>query len=328
VGPGDLARILKGLPPETDPNLLVGAATADDAGVYRLSDELALIQTVDFFTPMVNEPRLFGRIAAANALSDVYAMGGRPLCAMNICCFPVKEHPPELFREILLGGHDKLKEAGCALAGGHSVEDPELKYGLSVSGLVHPERMVTNAGLGAGQVLFLTKPLGTGIIATALKAKMAPPEALAASVEVMTTLNSGGAEVMAACGVTGATDVTGFGLLGHALEMARASGVSLAIEAGAVPILAQARELAGMGMVPLGSHANRDFCSSQVRISGPADRLILDILTDAQTSGGLLMAVDQDQAQRAEAMLAQRGLASRPIGRVGEPGDAAVEVVF
>ncbi len=309
--------ILAGLPKERDPRLLVGADTADDAGVYLLTPELALIQTVDFFTPIVNDPHLFGQIAATNALSDVYAMGGRPLTAMNVCCFPVKELPPEVFREILRGGLEKVHEAGAVLAGGHSVEDPELKYGLSVTGIVHPDKLVTNAGLRPGQVLVLTKPLGTGVIATALKAGLASAAGVAQAVALMTTLNSGAGEVMAEQGVTGATDITGFGLLGHALELAKASGLGLEIVAGAVPILSEAREMAAMGLVPLGSHANRGFCEHSLIIAGAADAVLLDLLADAQTSGGMLMGLDPERVEPALAGLRARGLTPAVIGRAG-----------
>ncbi len=295
----------------------MGAGTADDAGVYKLTDELALILTVDFFTPIVNDPYLFGQIAAANSLSDVYAMGGRPLTAMNVCCFPVKEMPPEIFRDILKGGLDKVHEAGACLAGGHSVEDPELKYGLSVTGVVHPAKVVTNAGLKPGQVLVLTKPLGTGVVATALKARLASPAAVAEAVEVMGQLNAGGAEVMAMCGVRGATDITGFGLLGHALELAQASGLGLEIIAGQVPILKEAREMASLGLVPVGSHANRAFCERSVLIEGSPDPVLYDLLADAQTSGGLLMGLDEPCLERALALLKERGLAAAVIGRAG-----------
>lgn len=301
---------------------MVGADTADDAGVFQLTPEIALIQTLDFFTPIVNDPYLFGKIAATNSLSDVYAMGGTPLTAMNICCFPVKEHPPEVFREILRGGLEQIHLAGAVLAGGHSVEDPELKYGLSVTGIVHPDRVVTNAGLKNGQALVLTKPLGTGVIATALKARLATPAAVARAVAVMTTLNAGGAQVMQAHGVTGATDITGFGLLGHALELAKASGLGLEIIASQVPILEEAREMASLGLVPVGSHANRDFCHHAVRAVGQADAVLWDLLADAQTSGGLLMGLDQERLEPALAMLREQGLAPAVIGRtgVGDPG--------
>ncbi len=320
--------ILKGLPVESDPNLLVGANTADDAGVYRLTDELALIQTVDFFTPIVNDPYLFGQVAAANALSDVYAMGGRPICAMNVCCFPVKDMDPSVFREILRGGQEKVHEAGAALVGGHSVEDPELKYGLSVSGLVHPERMVTNAGLKPGQHLVLTKPLGTGVIATALKAGLASPEALAQAVELMRALNAPAVEVMSACQVTGGTDVTGFGLLGHALEMARASKVGVEIDAHAVPILEEARDMASMGMVPVGSHANRGYCDKHLRTQGQVDAILLDLLADAQTSGGMLMGLPQENLDKALEMLDQLGLVGAVVGSACQDNPGNITVRF
>ncbi len=306
----------------------MGADTADDAGVFRLSDDLALIQTVDFFTPIVNDPYLFGQIAAANALSDVWAMGGRPITALNICCFPVKEMDTGVFKQILAGGMDKVHEAGCALAGGHSVEDPELKYGLSVTGVVHPEKLVTNAGLKPGQVLVLTKPLGTGVIATALKAGLASPGALGASIEVMTALNAPAGEAMAACGVSGATDITGFGLLGHALEMATASGVGLEIQAPAVPILAEARDMAAMGLVPVGSHANLEHCSDRISVQGEADPILLDLLADAQTSGGMLMGIDQSRMPSAVEMLEERGVIAAVIGRARAENPGRLTVRF
>lgn len=320
--------ILEGLPAESDPNLLVGAGTADDAGVYRLNDQLALIQTVDFFTPIVNDPYLFGQIAAANALSDVYAMGGKPICAMNVCCFPVKDLDSAVFREILKGGQEKVHEAGAALAGGHSVEDPELKYGLSVSGLVHPERLVTNAGLKPGQHLVLTKPLGTGVIATALKASLASPEAVAQAVELMRALNAPAVEVMSACQVTGGTDITGFGLLGHALEMARASQVGVEIEAQAVPILAEAREMASMGMVPIGSHANRGFCDQHLSTQGQVDAILLDLLADAQTSGGMLMGLPPEKLDKALEMLKGLGLLGAVVGQAVQENPGTITVRF
>lgn len=320
--------ILEGLPAENDPNLLVGAGTADDAGVYRLSDQLALIQTVDFFTPIVNDPYLFGQIAAANALSDVYAMGGKPICAMNVCCFPVKDLDSSVFREILKGGQEKVHEAGAALAGGHSVEDPELKYGLSVSGLVHPERLVTNAGLKPGQHLVLTKPLGTGVIATALKANLASPEAVGQAVELMRALNAPAVEVMSACQVTGGTDITGFGLLGHALEMARASEVGVEIEAQAVPILSEARDMASMGMVPIGSHANRGFCDQHLKTQGQVDAILLDLLADAQTSGGMLMGLPPEKLDKALEMLKGLGLLGAVVGRAVQENPGSILVRF
>jgi selenide,water dikinase len=314
------------MPPENDPRLLVGTSTADDAGVYLVAPDLALIQTLDFFTPIVNDPYLFGKIAATNALSDVYAMGGKPVTALNICCFPIKAHPPEVFRDILRGGADQVHAAGAVIAGGHSVEDEDLKYGLSVTGVVHPDKLVTNAGLKPGQILVLTKPLGTGVIATAYKAGLAAPEAVEASVREMTSLNLPAAEVMEACGVKGGTDVTGFGLLGHALEMAAASGVRVVIEANKVPVLPQAREMALTGLVPLGSHANRNYCHRSLSYQGETDDITLDLLSDAQTSGGMLMGLDPDQVDRALDMLGEKGVRGAVMGRVeeGPPGTALV----
>jgi selenide,water dikinase len=247
---------------------------------------------------------------------------------MNICCFPVKDLPVETFREILRGGMDAVHQAGAVLAGGHSVEDPELKYGLSVTGVVHPDKMVTNAGLRAGQVLVLTKPLGTGVIATALKAGLASPQAVERTVAVMTALNAPAAEVMAACGVGGATDITGFGLMGHALELAQASGVGIVLQAGAVPIIPEARDMASMGLVPLGSHANKNFCAHLVRTQGPAQEIVMDLLADAQTSGGMLMGLDPDKVDQALEMLAQRGVRGAVIGRAVAQDPGTITVVF
>jgi selenide,water dikinase len=306
----------------------VGAGTADDAGVYQLNEEVALIQTVDFFTPIVNDPYLFGQIAAANALSDVYAMGGRPLTALNICCFPVKELEASILREILRGGQEMVHKAGAVLAGGHSVEDPELKYGLAVTGVAHPRKIVTNSGLKPGQQLVLTKPLGTGVIATALKAGLASPAAVERVVALMTQLNAAGAEVMTGCGVTGATDITGFGLLGHALEMAQASGLNLVIEAGKVPVMPEAREMASMGLVPVGSHANRVFCERSLIILGQADQILYDLLADAQTSGGLLMGLDPGCLDQAMDLFQQKGISAAVIGQTQPDPAGKVTLVF
>jgi selenide,water dikinase len=273
------------------PDLLVGLEQADDAGVYRLTEELALIQTVDFFTPIVNDPYRFGQIAAANALSDIYAMGGRPLTAMNIACFPLKRTPVEVLKDILQGGMDKVHEAGALLIGGHSVEDDELKYGLAVTGIVHPERIWTKAGAQPGDALILTKPLGTGIIATALKGRLASPEAETAIFQVMSELNKAAAEALEGLEVHAATDITGFGLLGHGLEMAQASKAELTIYAGKVPVLPWARDYAEMGLVPAGSHANRRFCEKHLTVDPGVDQISVDLLADAQTSGGLFIAL-------------------------------------
>lgn len=287
------------LPRETDPNLIVGKETSEDAGVYRLNDNLALIQTLDFFTPIVNDPYDFGRIAAANALSDVYAMGGRPLIAMNIVCFPIGTMDKEILKEILRGGLEKIHEAGAVLAGGHSVDDVELKYGLSVTGLVSPDKVWTNGGAQPGDALILTKPLGTGILATAIKAGLISPEAEKQVIEVMATLNNKAAEVMSTYSVHACTDITGFGLLGHALEMARASEVTISIEVHKIPVLSEVLDHAGMGLVPAGSYANKNFCAGHVREVGNIDPMYLDIIADAQTSGGLLIALASNEVEQA-----------------------------
>jgi selenide,water dikinase len=318
---------LEGLPLEEDPNLLVGRETSDDAGVYRLSGDTALVQTIDFITPVVNDPYDFGRIAAANSLSDVYAMGGRPLTAMNVVCFPVKSMDKAVLREILRGGLEKIHEAGAALVGGHSVEDPEIKYGLSVTGLVHPDRVLTNSGVKPGDALILTKPLGTGILATAIKAGLASEEAQIRAIEAMATLNKKAAEVMAAYPVNACTDVTGFGLLGHALEMARGSKVAITLFADRVPLLPEVLDSVQMGLVPAGSFSNRNFCAHQVRQSKAVDPMLLDILADAQTSGGLLISLPQDQASALVGDLKAGGISDAEIiGAATTAGKGLIEI--
>ena len=291
------------LPKETHPDLLVGYDLSDDAGVFRLSDDTALIQTLDFFTPIVDDPFTFGLVAAANALSDVYAMGGRPITAMNILCFPKDKLPQETALEVLRGGFEKVHESGAALVGGHSVDDLELKYGLSVTGLVHPDKVITNAGAKPGQMLILTKPLGTGIIATAIKGGLASPESQEAMVRNMTVLNKGGGENAASFGVTGGTDVTGFGLLGHGLEMARGSKVCLRIYSNKAPALPGALDYAGMGLVPAGTWTNQNFCTKSLQVGPDVKPEVLSLLADAQTSGGLLLAAPPDRAEDLCALL-------------------------
>ncbi len=289
-------------------NVLVGFDTSDDAGVYRLSDQCALVQTVDFFTPMVDDAATFGRIAAANALSDVYAMGGRPLTALSVLCFPGKGDLDEL-REILSGGAEKMIEAGCVVMGGHSVSDDEIKFGYAVTGLVDPARLWTNAGARPGDVLVLTKPLGTGVVSTALKRGLAEPAHVDAAVASMTTLNRIEADVH------GATDVTGFGLLGHAREMALASGVTLEIDADKLSFLPGALHYAELGAVPGGTRNNRDFASCAVLFCRELAPEIEALLWDPQTSGGLLLAQAPDKA------------AGPVIGRVVERGEKPVIVL-
>jgi selenide,water dikinase len=307
---------LCGLPLIADPNLIVGLEKADDAGVYKLSEDLAIIQTVDFFTPIVDDPRTFGQIAAANALSDVYAMGGRPLTAMNIVCFPIKTLDMSVLREILRGGLDKMAEAGVALVGGHSVDDIELKYGLSVTGTVHPRRVITKGGARAGDKLILTKPLGTGIINTAIKGNMASEETAARAASQMATLNRAASQQMQEIGVSACTDITGFGLLGHACEMIQDSGIGMRIRMSSVPVFPEAIDFAQMGMIPGGTYRNKEFRSTMIEALGRLPDHVLDILFDPQTSGGLFIAVSSDRADLLLSRLRQNGVVEAAI--VGE----------
>jgi selenide,water dikinase len=280
----------------TDPNLIIGMEGSEDAGVYKLNDDLAIVQTVDFFTPIVDDPYQFGQIAVANSLSDVYAKGGRPLTAMNIVCFPVKKMDMSVLHEILTGGLDKLHEAGALLVGGHSVEDDELKYGLSVTGIIHPARVIRNTGCNIGDKLILTKPLGVGIINTALKGDMVSREAVAQAIQCMVALNYRASELMQETGVNACTDITGFGLLGHACEMIDNTDMGIMIDSAAVPYISEAKELAEMGLVPGGMHRNRDFRKHMVEISDQVPDYMIDILFDPQTSGGLLISLPEKNA--------------------------------
>jgi selenide, water dikinase len=296
---------------------MVGRETSDDAGVYRLTDDLALIQTLDFFTPVVNDPYEFGRIAAANALSDVYAMGGRPLTAMNIVCFPLQQLDKEILKEILRGGLEKIHEAGATLVGGHSVDDLELKYGLSVTGVVHPDRVLTNAGAQPGDAIILTKPIGTGVLVTAIKGALLTDSAARHATAVMATLNRTAAETMALYPVHACTDITGFGLLGHTLEVAVASNVTIEISVDCVPLLPEVLELAAMGLLPAGTYSNRNYCSNHISIAATNDPLRLDLLADAQTSGGLLIFLPRAVAPSLLADLHDQGVTEAAIiGRV------------
>jgi len=307
---------MKDLPVSSDPHLLVGIETSDDAGIYKLSDDVALVQTLDFFTPIVDDPYHFGRIAAANALSDVYAMGGRPMTAMNIVCFPVTDMSKEILKEILRGGLEKIHEAGAVLVGGHSVDDQELKYGLSVTGIVHPEKFLTNQGAKAGDQLILTKPIGTGIIATAVKGKLASQKALEAMIEVCSTLNKKASEVMLKHEAHACTDVTGFGLGGHLLEMARGSHVEIAIHAEKIPIMPEAKEYALMGLIPAGSYATKHFCEHMVEIKPEVETVFTDLVFDPQTSGGLVISIGPDKAGACLKEL--KGEGSRSAAIIGE----------
>jgi len=307
---------MAGLGQITHPDLLVGTGTSDDAGVFRISPELALVQTVDFFTPVVDDPFDFGRIAAANALSDVYAMGGRPLTAMNIVCFPICDLPRPVLARTLAGGLEKLREAGCVLVGGHSVDDPEFKYGMAVTGTVHPDRILTNAGAREGDALILTKPLGTGVLATAIKGGLATRADIFTLVESASFLNRAAAETMEAFPVSACTDVTGFGLAGHVLEMARGSGREIEVALSAVPLLPNALEYASMGLLPAGAFANKKYAQPRVEFSGSPDPALADLLFDPQTSGGLVIALPGDRAPDLLAALSKAGVPASLVGRV------------
>lgn len=276
---------------------------------------MAIIQTVDFFTPVVDDPYDFGLIAAANSLSDIYAMGGRPLTAMNIICFPIEKMPIEILRDVLKGGIDKVKEAGAVVVGGHSVEDNEMKYGLAVTGIVHPSRILTNKGARVGDFLVLTKPIGTGIINTAIKGNLASPELIKKVVEVMATLNKEASEAMDGFGVSACTDVTGFGLLGHTFEMIEGTGIGVKIFVEKVPVIEQVRELASMGILPAGLYRNKEFWKKAILNLEQVDPVALDILFDPQTSGGLLIAIKSDEAWAMVDELRSKGIGAAVIGQ-------------
>lgn len=297
--------------------MLVGLDRADDAGVYRISEDIALIQTVDFFTPIVDDPYCFGQIAVANALSDVYAMGGIPKTAMNLVGFPVKKMEIRVLQEMLKGGLDKLQEAGVVLVGGHSVEDSELKYGLSVTGLVHPKRVITKKNLRPGDCLVLTKPLGTGIVNTELKGGLAGIELVSRVTGLMAELNRVAAEVMLEFEVQACTDVTGFGLLGHLAEMVVDSGFGVELQSDQIPLIPEALEFASMGIIPAGSYKNKEFRAAWIDIQAGVTQSVQDLLYDPQTSGGLLICLPESRAEALLEALQQRGLRHcQIIGRV------------
>jgi selenide,water dikinase len=304
----------------------VGPETADDAGVFRIDEDRALVETCDIITPLVDDPFTFGRIAAANALSDVYAMGGRPITAMNLAFFPACSLPVDILGDILAGGMAALTEAGVCLVGGHTVEDDELKYGLAVTGLVDPARVVRNSTARPGDVLILTKPLGTGIVATAVKADMASDAVADEAIRWMTALNAAASAIMVECGASAATDVTGFGLVGHASEMARGAGVTFRLQRAAVPVMAGVRALAADGLVPAGCYRNRDFYGRYLAGGAVADDDLLPLF-DPQTSGGLLVAVAAESAGRFLQLAAARGCFAVTIGEVLAPRESSVEIV-
>lgn len=294
----------------------MGIERAEDAGVYKLTEKLAIIQTLDFFTPIVDDPYDFGQIAVANSLSDVYAKGGKPLTAMNIVCFPIKKMDITILREILRGGLDKMREAGVVLLGGHSVDDEELKYGLSVTGAIHPKKVVMNNGAKPGDKLILTKKLGTGIISTAIKAGDVKKTTIKKVTQSMATLNKIASETMMSVGVHACTDITGFGLLGHAAEMLEETNNGMVIYSSAIPFFSEARTLAESGILPGGLHRNRDFCKSTVEFGQDVPEYLADILFDPQTSGGLLIAVSKTKASRLLKAMHDAGVSAAAI--VGE----------
>ena len=321
MGASDLARALAPLASAADPRLLVGRETFDDAGIFQLSDELALVQTVDFFAPIVDDPYHFGRVAAANALSDVFAMGGEPLTAMNIVGFPADTLPLEVLSEILRGGQDAVHEAGAVIVGGHTILDEEVKYGLSVTGRVHPRRILTNASAQTGDVLVLTKPLGTGLVATAGKKGIASVRAMDGMIASMEQLNAGASRAALAAGARCATDVTGFALLGHASHIARASGVALTIDVSSLPVLEGAREAYRAGVGTGGGSRNAAFVEGIVRWGAVSDE-DRAILLDPQTSGGLLVALAPGRVEAFRAAVP----GATVIGTVGAHGAPAIEL--
>lgn len=324
VGPGTLAGVLCKLPKFQDENLLVGTETSDDAAVYRISDELAMIQTLDFFTPVADDPYDFGQIAAANALSDVYAMGGIPKTALNIVAFP-KNMDTEILGEILRGGADKVLEAGAVLAGGHTIQDDTPKYGLSVTGFVHPDKFWKNYGAQTGDRLVLTKPLGTGIVNTAIKADLVSEEARAAALGSMKTLNKYACDILKKYTVHACTDVTGFGLGGHGTEMAEGSQKTLVIDTQSLPILPDVEEYASMGLIPGGAYRNREF-AGKVGYQSSAQLWREDLVFDPQTSGGLLISLSKEDAPVLLAKLKEVGLPAEIVGEVLEKTDTEILV--
>ena len=305
-------------------NLLVGYDSSDDACVYKVSDDTAVIQTVDFFTPIVDDPYLFGQIAAANALSDVYAMGGVPRLAMNLLCVP-NCLSLQTVRKILEGGHDKAVEAGCVIAGGHTVQDEEPKYGLCVTGFVHPDRILKNVGARPGDVLVMTKPIGSGVLTTAIKGGLCTQEQIDEVYMHMATLNAkAGEKVIAANNVHACTDVTGFGLLGHSFEMASGSGVTIVLEGEKLPLMTGARELASMGIVPGGAYRNMDYVGNRMRQTETAVQALVDLAADPQTSGGLLVALPPEDARALVEALKSFAPWSCIVGRVIEQQDVSI----
>lgn len=318
MGQGALMQVLHQLPKTVDKDLLVGIETADDAGVYRVTDDLAIITTIDFFPPIVDDPFLFGQISAANALSDVYAMGGVPRLVMNVVCFP-KDLDGGILKDIISGGLDKITEAGAILVGGHSIDDNEIKYGLSVTGFVHPKKITPNSGARPGDVLVLTKPIGTGIITSAVKARKIKPEAAEAAYTSMKTLNKGAAQAMGEAGVNACTDVTGYGLLGHAMEMAKGSGVNIVIRSKDIRIFPGAAELVKLKACrPRTISTTREYLAPDIRISPGVDESLSLVFFDPQTSGGLLISVAEERSKALLEKLVEARLSPCVVGKVVE----------
>ncbi|AQU78574.1 selenide, water dikinase SelD [Planococcus faecalis] len=328
MGPEDLAQVLRHLPKNVDdPNLLVGLETADDAGVYKINDETALVQTLDFFTPIVDDAYMFGQIGAANALSDVYAMGGKPLTVMNIVAFPINTLDKSILADILAGASDKVKESGAVLVGGHSIDDQEPKFGLSVTGTIHPDRIRSNAGAKPGDRLILTKPIGVGILTTAIKQGTLDQKSLDEVMNVMATLNKTAAEVMENFTVNACTDVTGFGLLGHTMEIAKGGNVGVTVTNRDVPVLARARELAEQDVIPGGTRKNRKWLADDIDYAENISEIDQLILCDAVTSGGLLISVPEADADALQNELVKNKVQSAIIGHVTSEHAGRIRVI-
>ena len=323
VGAGTLAKLLDGFKTHTDPRLIVGYDKSDDASVYVLDEEIALIQTTDFFPPIVDDPYLYGQIAATNALSDVYAMGGEPKLALNIMCIP-EEMEKDTVQEILRGGYDKAYEAGAIITGGHTIHGAEPIYGLAVSGFINPKDVLTNSGAKTGDAIILTKPLGVGIITTAAKADLVEKELLDKIYSQMATLNKSARDIMVKYRVHSCTDVTGFSLLGHSYEMAQGSDCTINIYTDKIPYHKEAYEFADMGFIPAGAYRNREYAEAGVKIIGDVERPMMDILFDPQTSGGLLISIDGNDATAALNEMKEAGLNAEIIGNVSEKKESPI----
>ena len=321
-----MAETLAGLTQTKHPDLLVGFDKADDAGVFRIESDKALVQTVDFFPPIVDDAYQFGQIAAANAVSDIYAMGGKPLTALNIVCFPVNKLPGEILMRILEGAREKIKEAGAVVIGGHSIKDTELKFGMAVTGIVHPKKIFTNSGAKVGDKLFLTKPLGTGIITTGIKRNVVNDDTVEKVIQSMIKLNKTACELMIKFGANASTDITGYGLLGHAFEMASGSKVSIHFFPNLIPILDGAKHLADRGILTGGAESNREYLKGKISIRQGFDKDLEHIMFDPQTSGGLLISMPAKTSDDFSKALQKHRLYHEPIGEVVSPSDYAISI--